>query len=137
MKLYNSKAVRETMSRRDQFWILDSSDYYFEHLERILEPDFVPNEEDCVMARVRTTGIVTTEFDQPNQESKNEWDKSIHWRVIDVGGQRNERKKWIHFFDGKNGDGDGDGDGNGNGDGDGDGDGDADGDGDGDGDGVR
>lgn len=99
VKLYKSKAVTQTMARRDQFWILDSIDYYFEHLERFLEPDFVPNEEDCVMARVRSTGIVTTEFDQPNQESKNEYDKTIHWRVIDVGGQRNERKKWIHFFD--------------------------------------
>lgn len=101
LKLYHSKPIQDVMQLRDKFWVLDSIDYYMEHLERFVESDFVPNEEDCVMARVRTTGIVTTEFDQPNQDSTNEWDKTIHWRVIDVGGQRNERKKWIHFFDGR------------------------------------
>ncbi|XXQ40016.1 G-protein alpha subunit [Plasmodiophora brassicae] len=99
LKLWRSKAVTEIMIMRDKFWILDSVDWYFANVERFIESDFVPTEEDCVMARVRTTGMVMTEFDQPNQESKHEWDKTIHWRVIDVGGQRNERKKWIHFFD--------------------------------------
>lgn len=41
------------------------------------------------MARVRTTGMFQTEFDNP----------PVHWRVVDVGGQRSERKKWIKFFD--------------------------------------
>jgi len=51
------------------------------------------------MARVRTTGIVTTEFDQKNLDSKEEWDQFIHFQVIDVGGQRAERRKWMHCFD--------------------------------------
>jgi len=41
------------------------------------------------MARVRTTGIVTTEF----QEGP------VRFSVVDVAGQRSERKKWINCFD--------------------------------------
>ncbi len=55
------------------------------------------------MARVRTTGIVVTEFDEG----------PVHFSVVDgkhlfynislifclVAGQRSERKKWIHCFD--------------------------------------
>lgn len=37
---------------------------YFEHANRFCEEGFTPSEEDCIMARVRTTGIVATEFDE-------------------------------------------------------------------------
>jgi hypothetical protein len=41
------------------------------------------------MTRVRTTGIVLTEF----QEGP------YSYTIVDVGGQRSERRKWIHCFD--------------------------------------
>jgi hypothetical protein len=34
------------------------------------------------------SGIVETDFVH----------KGLHFRMVDVGGQRNERKKWIHCF---------------------------------------
>mgnify|MGYP002214527980 CR=1 FL=1 len=40
-------------------------------------------------ARIRTTGIVTTDFEI---EKRN-------FQMYDVGGQRSERRKWIHCFD--------------------------------------
>ncbi len=40
--------------------------------------------------RARTTGIVETGFQI----------KKDLFRLMDVGGQRNERKKWIHCFEG-------------------------------------
>jgi GTPase SAR1 family protein len=39
--------------------------------------------------RVKTTGIVETEFEY----------NGFKFKLFDVGGQRNERKKWIHCFD--------------------------------------
>ena len=42
-----------------------------------------------VMARIMTTGIITTDVPVP----------PVQFIVVDVGGQRNERRKWIHCFD--------------------------------------
>lgn len=41
------------------------------------------------MARVKTTGITETTFKIDN----------LIYRMFDVGGQRSERKKWIHCFE--------------------------------------
>lgn len=95
-KLWESKALKDVFQMRDKFWLLDSVEYYCTNIEKFADEAFVPAEEDIVMARVRTTGIVTTEFDQRNVDSTEEWDKNIHYQVIDVGGQRAERKKWMY-----------------------------------------
>jgi len=87
--LWKSDCMKKVAQKRNEFWNLDASDYYFDNVERFVQPDFVPNEEDCIMARVITTGIAVTEFDQA----------MVHFSVVDVGGQRSERKKWIHCFD--------------------------------------
>jgi len=52
-------------------------------------PGFVPSEADVLRTRVRTTGIVENEFEIQGNKFK----------MYDVGGQRNERKKWIHCFE--------------------------------------
>lgn len=41
-------------------------------------------------ARLRTTGITETLFELGQ----------LNFRMMDVGGQRSERKKWIHCFEG-------------------------------------
>jgi hypothetical protein len=37
---------------------------YFNNVERFTSEDFIPSEEDCIMARTRTTGIVETRFSE-------------------------------------------------------------------------
>jgi len=87
--LWHDQDIQLVWGRRSEYWFLDATPYYFEHVHRFVEDDYVPTEEDCIMTRVRTTGISTTEFDEGQ----------IHYRIVDVGGQRTERKKWIHCFD--------------------------------------
>eukprot|EP01099_Mayorella_cantabrigiensis_P008389 TRINITY_DN7891_c0_g1_i1.p1 TRINITY_DN7891_c0_g1~~TRINITY_DN7891_c0_g1_i1.p1 ORF type:complete len:365 (-),score=100.02 TRINITY_DN7891_c0_g1_i1:270-1364(-) len=87
--LWKNPSIKAVYDRRSEFWNLDSTPYYIQHALRFAEDDYSPSEEDIIMARVRTTGIVVTEFDEP----------PIHFRVVDVAGQRGERKKWIHCFD--------------------------------------
>lgn len=41
-------------------------------------------------SRLRTTGIIETLFALGQ----------LNFRMMDVGGQRSERKKWIHCFEG-------------------------------------
>jgi len=51
--------------------------------------DYVPTEADILRCRQRSAGIIETRFSVPPL--------SIH--LFDVGGQRSERKKWIHCFE--------------------------------------
>ncbi|SPT20947.1 unnamed protein product [Triticum aestivum] len=68
-----------------------------ENLDRLAEPDYVPTKEDVLHARVRTNGVVEIQF-SPLGESKRGGEV---YRLYDVGGQRkNERRKWIHLFEG-------------------------------------
>jgi GTPase SAR1 family protein len=98
-RLYRSQALKKAYSRRDEYWLLDSCSYYMKHLDRFTEIGFFPTEEDCVMARVRTTGIVVSKLEEKNKSTNPNEPKSLKFEVVDVGGQRNERKKWIHCFD--------------------------------------
>jgi len=99
LALFQSKAVQHAYSKKNEFWLLDSFEYYLDNLPRFCTPDFEPTEEDVVMARIRTTGIVVTNLKQKLvRESKHE-PEYLDFEVVDVGGQRNERKKWMHCFD--------------------------------------
>ena len=44
---------------------------------------------DVLRSRVKTTGITETNFEIGE----------LKYRMFDVGGQRSERKKWIHCFE--------------------------------------
>lgn len=88
-KLWADADIKAAYARRNEFWLLDAAQYYFENVERVAEEDYVPTDEDMLMTRVRTTGIVVTEFKEGD----------LLYSIVDVGGQRNERRKWIHCFD--------------------------------------
>ena len=76
--------------RQNEFHLLDSAKYFLDALDRIFEPNYVPSDKDILRSRVATTGIVETSF----------WLDDLQFKMFDVGGQRGERKKWIHCFDG-------------------------------------
>ena len=52
------------------------------------EENFQPTEQDILRARVLTSGIFETKF---------RVDK-VKFHMFDVGGQRDERRKWIQCF---------------------------------------
>ncbi|XP_058138252.1 guanine nucleotide-binding protein subunit alpha-15 isoform X1 [Dasypus novemcinctus] len=87
--LWRDSGVRACYERRREFHLLDSAGYYLSHLERITEEDYVPTAQDVLRSRMPTTGI-------------NEYCFSVqktNLRIVDVGGQKSERKKWIHCFE--------------------------------------
>ena len=59
-------------------------------IERVCNSNFLPNEQDILRCRAKTTGIVETKFTID----------PLTIDLYDVGGQRSERKKWIHCFEG-------------------------------------
>jgi len=88
--LWDDEVIQKAFSQRGaKYSIGDSAKYFFDSLERINKKDFTPSLDDILRARVTTTGI----FDVPFEINK------FAFRLIDVGGQRNERRKWIHCFE--------------------------------------
>ncbi|OWF40016.1 guanine nucleotide-binding protein G(i) subunit alpha-like [Mizuhopecten yessoensis] len=87
-RLWGDGGVQTCVSRSREYQLNDSAEYYLNELERISTTGYIPSTQDVLRTRVKTTGIVESRF----------LFKSAHFKMIDVGGQRTERKKWIHCF---------------------------------------
>ena len=58
-----------------------------EGMERIMKCDYVPTDEDVLRIMLKTTGMIECKF---------RYDDNHQFCVMDTGGQRTERKKWLH-----------------------------------------
>ncbi|GMR55944.1 hypothetical protein PMAYCL1PPCAC_26139 [Pristionchus mayeri] len=67
----------------------DNAHYYLPKLPALLAPDYKPTPEDILHLRIPTTAVNEINFSFALTKI----------RLIDVGGQRTYRKKWIHCFD--------------------------------------
>lgn len=94
--IWNDNAIQETYLRANEFQVPDCTEYFMENIHRLAQPDYVPTQEDVLYSRVRTTGVAEIQFSPVGDSRKN----GECYRLFDVGGQRNERKKWIHLFEG-------------------------------------
>ena len=88
--LWSDRGVQSCFDRRSEFQISDSSQYFFDNLDRISETSYIPTIDDVLQVRVPTTGITEYSFQMK---------RHLTFRMLDVGGQRTERRKWIHCFD--------------------------------------
>lgn len=62
---------------------------FLDKVEDMAAPGYIASIEDILRLRVKTTGIVEEEFNVGG----------ARFVMFDVGGQRNERKKWINCFE--------------------------------------
>lgn len=88
-QLWGDKGIQATYDHRNLFQFPDSGKYFFDRLKEIAKEDYLPTEQDVLRSRVRTTGIVEQTFEIEGNT----------FQMYDVGGQLNERKKWIHCFE--------------------------------------
>lgn len=88
--LWQDKAVKKAYDMRSEYQLNDSAKYFLDAVARIHEPGYRPTEQDILYSRVATTGVVEVKFMIKG---------NMEFRVFDVGGQRSERRKWIHCFD--------------------------------------
>ncbi|XP_006260114.1 PREDICTED: guanine nucleotide-binding protein G(k) subunit alpha [Crocodylus porosus] len=89
-RLWRDAGVQACFSRSREYQLNDSASYYLNDLDRISQLTYIPTQQDVLRTRVKTTGIVETHFTF----------KDLYFKMFDVGGQRSERKKWIHCFEG-------------------------------------
>ncbi|XP_077105125.1 guanine nucleotide-binding protein subunit alpha-14 isoform X1 [Ranitomeya variabilis] len=88
-KLWEDPGIQECYDRRREYQLSDSTKYYLGDIDRIAVTGYIPTQQDVLRVRVPTTGIIEYPFDLEN----------IIFRMVDVGGQRSERRKWIHCFE--------------------------------------
>lgn len=88
-KLWADGNIQKTYDERANYQLPDSAKYYFSKIDKVADPKFLPDDQDILRSRVRTTGIVENSFAIDGND----------FRMYDVGGQRSERKKWIHCFE--------------------------------------
>ncbi|XP_017797976.1 PREDICTED: guanine nucleotide-binding protein G(q) subunit alpha isoform X4 [Habropoda laboriosa] len=87
--LWADGGIQECYDRRREYQLTDSAKYYLMEIDRVAASDYLPTEQDILRVRVPTTGIIEYPFDL----------EEIRFRMVDVGGQRSERRKWIHCFE--------------------------------------
>uniref|UniRef100_G1LFU9 Guanine nucleotide-binding protein subunit alpha n=1 Tax=Ailuropoda melanoleuca TaxID=9646 RepID=G1LFU9_AILME len=87
--LWDDPGIQECYDRRREYQLSDSAKYYLADVDRIATSGYLPTQQDVLRVRVPTTGIIEYPFDLEN----------IIFRMVDVGGQRSERRKWIHCFE--------------------------------------
>eukprot|EP00736_Rhodelphis_marinus_P010651 Rmarinus@m.19461 len=87
--LWSDPALKRTFEERASLQIADSLGYYLDQIDRINSPHYVPTVDDVFRTRVVSTGITEMEFESDG----------CAYRIVDVGGQRSERSKWLHLFE--------------------------------------
>lgn len=90
-KVYNTIEVKNFVKiKQSSFNLIDSTDYFLSDLDRIAKPTYLPLVADILRTRKKTSGIFDFRFEMGG---------GLDVHMYDVGGQRSERKKWIHCFD--------------------------------------
>ncbi|VDK66570.1 unnamed protein product [Onchocerca ochengi] len=88
-QIWQSGGVQLVYERRFSYQLLDNAKFFMNSLGRITSPNYSPTIQDILQCRFQTSGIHEINFIY----------KKVDFKMIDVGGQRSERRKWIHCFD--------------------------------------
>ncbi|XP_024243582.1 guanine nucleotide-binding protein subunit alpha-13 isoform X1 [Oncorhynchus tshawytscha] len=87
--LWADVAIQHAYDRRREFQLGESVKYFLDNVEKLGEPSYIPSQHDVLLARKPTKGIHEYDFEI----------KSIPFKMVDVGGQRSERRRWFECFD--------------------------------------
>ena len=87
--LWTSDAIQNVWEQRSNFQIIETTSVFMNRIDEITDIDYKPSTHDIMNSRIRTAGI---------REERLIIDNKV-FQFFDVGGQKNERRKWIHCFD--------------------------------------
>eukprot|EP00924_Labyrinthula_sp_SR-Ha-C_P006104 maker-scaffold_54-snap-gene-0.38-mRNA-1 protein AED:0.04 eAED:0.04 QI:147/1/1/1/1/1/7/55/385 len=91
---YNSKVFKKVLTQRTVFSLFETWSYFVEKLKDYPTwggPAWNPSTQDLLHSRVRSTGHAYFFFQDVEQ---------MGYELIDIGGQRNERRKFMALFKG-------------------------------------
>jgi guanine nucleotide-binding protein subunit alpha len=87
--LWADQGVQAALHRGNEVALPENLRYFFPQIDRFFVPTYRPTDQDILHCRSRSTGIVETIFKLKTHD--------LH--LLDVGGQKSERRKWIHCFE--------------------------------------
>lgn len=86
--LWDDEGVKACFERSNEYQLIDCAQYFLDRIDQVQQNDYSPSDQDLLRCRVLTSGIFETRF---------QVDK-VNFHMFDVGGQRDERRKWIQCF---------------------------------------
>eukprot|EP00128_Syssomonas_multiformis_P005471 Colp12_sorted_trinity150504_noHs@6699 len=86
--LWRDEGIQQCYERSNKYQLTDNTKYFMDALGRIKQPAFLPTQQDIINVRVQTSGIFETKFSIG----------TYRFHMVDVGGQRSERRKWLQCF---------------------------------------
>jgi guanine nucleotide-binding protein subunit alpha len=87
-ELWKDPAIQCIVEKHGELLSVTHLNYIWIHVDRIMDPNFIPNNEDILRVRVRTSGA----------NSSTIFIDKVYHEFFDVGGQRPERSKWEYVF---------------------------------------
>jgi GTPase SAR1 family protein len=87
--LWDDPGFKHTFHKRQSILISESAEYFLDKVEAVAQDSYLPTDDDLLHVRIKTSGLIKEDFQIEN----------LKFRLHDVGGQRNERRKWIHCFE--------------------------------------
>ncbi|CAJ1075353.1 guanine nucleotide-binding protein subunit alpha-13b [Xyrichtys novacula] len=87
--LWADEGIQNAYDRRREFQLGESVKYFLDNLEKLGLSNYLPSQQDILLARKPTKGIHEYDFEI----------KNVPFKMVDVGGQRSERRRWFECFD--------------------------------------
>ncbi|TFK72811.1 G-alpha-domain-containing protein [Pluteus cervinus] len=95
IQLWNDEFVRDVL-RRKKIRLEEFPGFFLNDLDRVSSLKYMPTDDDVLKARLKTVGVSEYKFEMEVPAGR---DAGTEWRIVDVGGSRNQRQSWAPFFD--------------------------------------
>ena len=86
--VWQDEGIQETFKRSHEYRLIDCAQYFLNRVATIRKANYSPTAEDYLRCRVLTRGITETRVQIDG----------VTYNLFDVGGQSEERRKWIQCF---------------------------------------
>ena len=86
--LWQDPGVQNCFSRQHEYQLIDCAKFFLDKIDEISDPNYLPSNQDILRCRTWTCGIAEMKFSV----------KKVKFHMFDVGGQRDQRRKWIQCF---------------------------------------